>query len=512
MIKKKRLICKKGMAVMLSTLLVGTIAGCGNTEADTEVSSSVGAEISESSTIAENTNTENIGTGGSAYESIEKPAKISWCSHDGLLPENGQTEWDAEYERLTGIQLEHTYVTGNEYNSKIELDYAADTVPDVFDLASTYFPKYASEGALADLTELVKESGLYDLVDEAMWEQCSYNGKIYGVPKEIPQACGTYVRKDWLDRLGMEIPTTYEEFTTMLTRFRDEIEECEAPVTAPGLITAQYMPDFYQGAFAGITKVDGVWVDGMQQENMASALQRMQDAYKDGLLDMEAITNTTATCRDGWEAGATGAFCYWTGNWGEQLTVNVQKNVPEAEVVCIPEIEGSVYMYSTPTVHVINGRLSEEEVAKVFKYFIAYMHDGGEGQVLFEFGVEGVHWEQDGNNVRMLPSLSDPTVALNKCYILPSSRLTPLAVDDKNMTYSDAYMDSLKVTENAREQSFQPPSETYSLISSDLITARDNIIAEIVTGNMSVEDGLASYKATADSLNLDKALEEMNAQ
>lgn len=73
-------------------------------------------------------------------------------------------------------------------------------------------------------------------------------------------------------------------------------------------------------------------------------------------------------------------------------------------------------------------------------------------------------------------------------------------------------MDSLKVTENAREQSFQPPSETYSLISSDLITARDNIIAEIVTGNMSVEDGLASYKATADSLNLDKALEEMNAQ
>ena len=39
------------------------------------------------------------------YEAIEKPESISWCSHDGMLPENGQVEWDAEYERLTGIKL-----------------------------------------------------------------------------------------------------------------------------------------------------------------------------------------------------------------------------------------------------------------------------------------------------------------------------------------------------------------------------------------------------------------------
>ena len=79
---------------------------------------------------------------------------------------------------LTGIKLEHTYVTGNEYNSKIEMDYAADTVPDVFDLSSTYYSKYIAEGAVADLTDLVHESGLYDQVDESLWEQVSYNGRI----------------------------------------------------------------------------------------------------------------------------------------------------------------------------------------------------------------------------------------------------------------------------------------------------------------------------------------------
>lgn len=43
----------------------------------------------------------------------------------------------------------------------------------------------------------------------------------------------TYVRKDWLDRLGMDVPTTYDEFIEMLTRFKNEIPECTAPYTAP---------------------------------------------------------------------------------------------------------------------------------------------------------------------------------------------------------------------------------------------------------------------------------------
>ena len=505
MLKRKKML-KQMAAILLSMAMVGTMAGCGEKEAE---SSAPAASSSVAEASVEKT---KEAAGAATYADIAKPEAISWCSHDGLDPVNGQTEWDAEYERLTGIKLEHTYVTGNEYNSKIELDYAADTVPDVFDLSSTYFPKYAASGALADLTDLIKESGLYDQVDAAIWEQCSYNGKIYGVPKEIPQACGTYVRKDWLDRLGMEIPKTYDEFITMLTRFRDEIDECLVPLTAPGLVTPQYLPDLYQGASPDFICVDGVWVDGMQQENMATALKNMQEAYAEGVLDMEAITNTTATCRDGWNAGTTGAFCYWTGNWGDRLTAGVQKNVPEAEVVCIPPIEGTEYLYSTPTVHVINGRLSEEEIAQIFKYFIAYMHDGNEGQVLFEFGVEGVHWQQDGNNVKMLPSLSDPTVSLNKCYVLPSSRLTPLAVVDKNMTYSDAYLDSLKATEGAANREFQKPSETYSLISAELKTNRDNIIAEVVTGNLSVEEGLASYKAIAETLDVEKVLAEMNAQ
>lgn len=106
------------------------------------------------------------------------------------------------------------------------------------------------------------------------------------------------LRKGWLDRLGMDIPKTYDEFINMLTRFQQEIPECTVPYTAPGLSSAQAMPEFFQGAVPNFVKVDGQWVDGMQQDNMLSAMQRMQDAYAAGLIDMEVVTNTTSACRD----------------------------------------------------------------------------------------------------------------------------------------------------------------------------------------------------------------------
>lgn len=454
-------------------------------------------------------------TEDSSYLSISKPAAISWLSHDGLDPRDGQTQWDAEFTRLTGIALQHEYINGNEYNQRIRFYDAADTLPDVFDLSYTYYPQYAADGALADLTELVKASGLYDRVDAALWEQVSFGGRIYGVPKEKPQACGTYVRKDWLDRLGMEIPSGYGEFITMLERFRDEIEECLIPYAVPGVLSASYMPEFYLGASADIICIDGVWVDGMQQPDMITAMENIQYAYTHELLDVDALAATTAVCRDSWISGNTGCICYWAGNWGQQLTVGLKKNVPEAEVIWIPPIEGAQYLFSRPTVHVINGRLSEDQAAQVFKYFIDYMHDGGEGQTLFEFGVEGLHWQKSNDHVEMIfdsASSSSPISVLNKAYILPSSRLTPLRDETMHLQYDASYTTSISVIESvAKPQYFQPASSVYTQICDRLDALRKDCAVRIVTGEVSAAQGLAQYAEDARRLGLDEALAEMNA-
>lgn len=250
---------KKQISMLLATAcaasLLAACGGSGSTAASASAADSTAASSEETAADA-----------ASLYENAQKPDKLVWWVHDGMHQEDGSEQWIADFDAKTGIDLELDFIDNNEYTKKLELAYASDTVPDTFDLNGETLGNYAAQGAIADLTDLVHESGLYDKVDKNLWDALTVNGKIYGVPRETPSAIVTYVRKDWLDRLGMDVPTTYDEFIEMLTRFKNEIPECTAPYTAPGLKSTQALPEFYQGATADYVKVDGKWVDGMAQD------------------------------------------------------------------------------------------------------------------------------------------------------------------------------------------------------------------------------------------------------
>lgn len=496
---------KKFLSFLLASLMVlALLSACGGNPGNpnSNSSSTSGADGDGSpATLLE------------AYANVEKPDKILWWVHDGMRREDGTDQWVAEFKSKTGIDLELNIIDNNEYSKQLELAYASYTEPEVFDLNGDTLGSYAAQNAVADLTDLVHESGLYDLVDSRLWDAVTLNGRIYGIPREFPNAGVTYVRKDWLDRLGMDVPTTYDEFMNMLERFQNEIPECTVPYTAPGLSSAQAIPEFYQGAVPNFVKIDGQWVDGMQQDNMVPALQRMQDAYAAGLIDMEIVTNTTSACRDQWYSGCVGTFNYWAGNWGNTLQERVRQNVPEAEVVAIPPIKEANYLFSAPSVQVISSRLSNEKIAGIFKYFVEYSRDGGEGQVLFQSGVEGLHWEQDGDNLKFLPTLSNPEEVFRKAWATYNLATTPMKLTDKNITDAPAITDSLAVMNKYGQTTYVfPVSEERTKITAELSTTRDNVLARVVMGQMTPEDGVAEYKAAAERLGVDKALAEMNGQ
>lgn len=54
-------------------------------------------------------------------------------------------------------------------------------------------------------------------------------------------------------------------------------------------------------------------------------------------------------------------------------------------------------------------------------------------------------------------------------------------------------------------------SKTLQKINSDLTSLKKEIVAKVIMGDMSVEDGMKKYKEEADMLGVDKVLEELNA-
>lgn len=248
----------------------------------------------------------------------------------------------------------------------------------------------------------------------------------------------------------------------------------------------------------------------MQQDNFKAAMQRLKDAYGEGLIDTEIITNTTSAARDKWSAGGIGVFNYWAGTWNVSLEDRLKANVPSAEVVAIPAIKETKYNIRVPSVTCISK--DSKNVAGVFKYFVQYMHDGGEGQQLFEDGVEGIHYKQDGDHVSLLPNPENPKELLPNvmtpayCHLTPLKDKTKSILFDKRVDVSD---DILK--KDGVQQIPMPISKKLAKINQDLVKLKAKTIASIVMGKSSIDEGLATYKSEAKNLGIEDVLAEMNS-
>ena len=161
-----------------------------------------------------------------------------------LTPENAKVIWeDNEYtkwiEESCNVKLEFDFLPATDTAAKFAAMVAADELKgyDVinYQLSLTNAKMYADQGAIRDVSEFFAD-GLAVNCDAAVAahpEQylissiTTAEGEIFGVPKIqiAPQNETKYkmwINQGWLDNLGLELPTTTEEFYDMLVAFKEE--------------------------------------------------------------------------------------------------------------------------------------------------------------------------------------------------------------------------------------------------------------------------------------------------
>lgn len=134
------------------------------------------------------------------------------------------------------------------------------------------------------------------------------------------------------------------------------------------------------------------------------------------------------------------------------------------------------------------------------------MHDNGEGSLLFQHGVEGVHYKIENNEI---VHIAPP----RRSNIIPKAFIDPSLAFEQDLLYNyevpyltTSYLNLLKA--NGNQQSNMAASYTYTTISSEITELK--AILDIMTGVPTVEQRLADYKTKAEELGLQKALDEMN--
>ncbi len=278
---------------------------------------------------------------------------------DPLFPE-GESMDNSVYTKWIkdtfNIAFETAWLIPNaaDHNTKLALDMVSGSLPDIFMVRDKNQLRQMIEGGmLADLTGAIENSSS-DMVKE-IYE--SYGGadklftanmrdeegKIYAFPYTAPgyEFMLTWIRQDWLDKLGLATPASFAELEAAAKAFVDNKMAGDATV---GVEIDSGITDGYAflgsvgpwchnyGAYPSnwyIDEATGKYVYGSVQPQMKDALAYMAKLYQEGVIDYEFATKDwTGSISNGNAGILFGAW--WIGAWPLS---NVKANDPEAEWV-----------------------------------------------------------------------------------------------------------------------------------------------------------------------------------
>jgi putative aldouronate transport system substrate-binding protein len=369
---------------------------------------------------------------------------------------------------------------------------------------------------LVDLTEMIENSKYVKAgVPQSMLDAVARDGKIYGMPFQNPGGCVGYIRQDWLDKLGLEIPTTYEEFVEVLRAFTFNDPDGDGEDNTYGYTTLvnndfdNYSRLVMQDAVIGFRpNADGVWADGFLEPQMVDALGRLKSLYDEGIMDPTFITaKSTGESRSKLIEGKVGIWEYWAGEWGMNLDEYSKKVDPNNVIAPMPPLAGMTYKVRMPSVWTITVKAKDPQL--IFDQLFESFFDKGERQTLWTYGLEGMHWVKEDGVGKFLPTKVDPTRGFKKVWVARELQLNDMEYVvplDPRVAKS---MASFKPT---WQEIIPPPSDAYIKYCGDILELKKETILKIVTGEYaSIEEGLKTYEEKAmKEFKLATILEELN--
>ena len=512
---------KKLTAVGLTLTSVMGLVACGNNGASTENKSTVD------------------------WANVEKPEAFT-VMVDGTVPR--EEEWgdkfDEQLKELTSLDFTVTRPDHNSYYDAVAnsmLD--ASAMPDVIILSSDYLALYASQGLLWDMTDAwnnsaTKASGRL-IADAEKIMQANYvrgvDGEkaLYGFVPTRGNGCCTYVKEAWATAAGytkadLQKQMSYDEFYTMLKKMK-EAKGVDYVISAPGFYSKEapytnYLPEFYQNAQFTFyyDQAQGKYVDGFSAKEMKDALQRIQNAVKDGLINKESSTKTTATARNDFKSTdpktESGVFTYWAGQWAETLRGYLKGvGLDDSIIPILPVKELGKYAERLSPSWCITSHAAETGKAEgIFKYFLDKMLDGGDIQTLWEYGPKGYYYNvKDDGSFEFLPKKSDPKAKYSKAHLDCNLVLAGYGdgKKDPGMAAQPANVTECSEMFFKNSQLVDSPAMTEEVgkLIGDINTQRYTVVDKVARGEWSVDEGMKQYTDTVGS-KVDAALKSLNEQ
>lgn len=330
--------CNKWMSMFLIiTMMISLLAGCGTKEEE----SGDGAGDTENNVTAQaagETDTDSIDTAETDLPEIIANAKADTNFNEEGFPLVNETVKKTIMIRKPGnigdvekmetlnyiaekmnLEIEWIVVGADGWDERINLMLSTNDLPDI--IMKGTIPNLSAaieDGQVIALDELMEyySDGIKPLLEEYPGVDISSrasDGKLYTLPgintlrPNLTSHRNLWINQQWLDNLGLEIPTTTDELLDVLRAFRDEdangngntsdeipyaIEDSGATHSGRVDIISGLFGLYYNMGYENI-QLEGDTVSFLKNtDEWKEVLQYMNTMYTEGLMDNEVYTQT----------------------------------------------------------------------------------------------------------------------------------------------------------------------------------------------------------------------------
>jgi putative aldouronate transport system substrate-binding protein len=370
-----------------------------------------------------------------------KPVTVTFW-YGAAASEAGQppADWKA-YQILrdklgVDLQLVQLPSTSSDQDTKINTTAAANNLPDLFQVNRDTWYKLAKAGLLAPVDSLLKAMPVRtkDRYSDAVRNKLvTINGKMYGFaePGALPGTDGFVIRKDWLDKLGLKVPVTIEDFFNVAKAFTEQDPDGNGKNDTYGfcgyiepLSMAQQGLGSRFDAILGAFGADSTW-DITSAKNFG--LKVRQPGYYEAMLflkkmaDAKVIDPDWATLkkddfRARWKQGRYGMMTEGYAALAMQANYkDFDTNFPDGEWIAVAPPKGpkglsseGPFMRGTRIIAVSAKAIKEGRgpaIARMLEWMAT-----NEGYYLLGFGEKGVNYDIDASGLVTVAGI-DPAKA-----------------------------------------------------------------------------------------------------
>lgn len=406
---------KKFLALLLvGILLMSTIlTGCGNTAAEPTEGKTPDAPV--------------VNSGDSTP--AEKQKLTIAIQTDSLITDYDDNTTTKHFEETLGIDIEFILLSKDEFNTKVALwASSGEELPDILlgnkISDANAIMNYGEEEYFLDVGEYLKDASkmpnfnaIPDEDREAMLSAMTMpNGHIYAFPYSVENPWNLtghryYINRAWLDKLGLEVPTTTEELKEVLIAFRDKdpngngIKD-EMPLYGNTVTDQSNIMYTLMNSFTFLnSKSDNCYLEVDENGDLYApyttdawkkGLEFMRELYAEGLLAPGVFTDDSTQFKAvlNAETNVVGMISSLTyGNW-----TNTATNPNYLEMEMIPPLTGPDGVCYTPYYEyepVPSGFIfADSDNIDLAIRFMDECYNPHTAHVA-RYGIEGVHWTTD---------------------------------------------------------------------------------------------------------------------